>query len=179
MGGLLTRLSLGTAMVMAPPAPLVSACVEAVDQAMREQRSPHGRSAMPRAWLACGVTAVLVTNSRGWARLARARLGTSARAAVSWRCRHRQMPGDARVVARGRVILRPEGLTWGRLVIDESDPQRSQAATTRAHLDTRRDQARGGDGWGQRLVCLLVVTPDLSRPVGLSCAPPAPELSAW
>jgi hypothetical protein len=179
MVGLLTRLSLGPAMVIAQPAPLVSACVEAGDQAIREQRSPHGMSALPRAWLACCVTAVLVSNSLGWARLARASLGTSALAAVSWRCRHRQMPWDALVGARGRVILRHEGLTCGRLVIDESDHQRSKYATPLAHLDTRRDQARGGDVWGQRLVCLLVVTPDLTRPVGFSCDPPAPELSAW
>ena len=54
---------MGTAMVIAQPAPFVSACIDAVDQAIREQ-SPHdGMSAMPRAWLAFCVTAVLVTNS--------------------------------------------------------------------------------------------------------------------
>jgi hypothetical protein len=32
--------------------------------------------------------------------------------------------------------------------------------------------------WGHSLVCLRGVTPDLTRPVGLTCAQPAPEVSA-
>jgi hypothetical protein len=73
--GPLTRLPRGTARVRAQPAPVVSAFVDAVDRASREQSPHHGMSAMPRAGLACWVTAVLVTHSRGWARVARASLG--------------------------------------------------------------------------------------------------------
>ena len=50
-------------MVIAQPAPFVSAFVDAVDQAIRKQSPHHGMSAMQRAWLAFCVTAVLVTNS--------------------------------------------------------------------------------------------------------------------
>jgi hypothetical protein len=177
--GSLTRRSLGTAMVMAKPAPCVRALGDAVDQAMRAPSPRHALSARPRAWLACRVTAVLVTHTIGWARWARARLGRSARAAWSWRCRQRQRPGDARGVARVRVSLRPSGLTWGRLVIDASDHQRSKSATTRAQLDQLHEKARGGDVWGPRLGCLLGGTPALPRPVGFPFAPPAPALRAW
>jgi hypothetical protein len=65
-----------TAMVIVKPAPWVSAFVDAVDHAIREHHPSPGMSAMPRAWLAFCVTAVLVTNSIGWARFARASLGT-------------------------------------------------------------------------------------------------------
>ena len=64
----LIRLPMGTAMVIAQPAPFVSAFIDAVDQAIREQSPSHGMSAMQRAWLAFCVTAVLVTNSICWAR---------------------------------------------------------------------------------------------------------------
>jgi hypothetical protein len=132
---------MGTAMVIAQPAPLMSAFVDAVDQAIREQ-SPHdGMSAMPRAWLACGVTAVLVTHAMGWARVARASLETSSLAALSWWFRHRQMPWDALLVASVRVILRHDGLTWGSLVIDESDNKGSTSATKRAAAMS------GGNAW--------------------------------
>ena len=175
----LTRLFMEIAMVIGTPAPCVSAVVDAVDEAIREQHPSDGMSTMPRAWLACCVTAVLITHSIGWARLARARLGTSALAALSWMFRHRQIPWELLLVASGRVILRQYGMTSGRLVIDDTDNQRSPSAKTRAHLYTRRDQERGGYSWGQRLVLLVLVTPKISIPVGVVFSQPAPELSPW
>jgi hypothetical protein len=166
-------------MVIAQPAPFVRAFVDAVDQAIREQSPHHGMSAMQRAWLACCVTAVLVTNSSCWARVARASLGTYALAALSWMFRHRTLPWDALWVASVRVLLRHDGLTCGSLVIDDSDNKRSKSAKTLAHRYKLRDQDRGGYGWGQSLVLLLVVTPELTLPVGFTFYQPAPELSAW
>jgi hypothetical protein len=166
-------------MVIGQPAPGVCAVVDTVDEAMREQRPSHGRSTMPRAWLALCVTAVLVTTSMGWARVARTSLGTSALAALSWRFRHRKIPWDERLGARVRVILRHAGLTCGSLVIDETDHQRCTSANTRAHLDQRRDQASGGSVWGPSRRLLLVVTPTITLPVGLTFYQPAPALRAW
>jgi hypothetical protein len=170
---------MGIAMRSGTPAPFVSALVEAVDETIRAHRPSHGMSPRPRAWLAFGVTAVLVTNSRCWARCARASLGTDALAALSWRCRHRTMPWDARLVASVRVILRPYRLTCGRLVLDDPDTKRSQSAHTLAPLDKRREQESGGYSWGQRRLFRLVVTPAITLPVGFTVYQPAPELSAW
>jgi hypothetical protein len=175
----LTRLSRGTARVMAQPAPLMSAFIDAVDQAIREQRPHDGMSAMQRAWLAFCVTAVLVTNSMCWARFACASLETYSLAALSWMFRHRKIPWDALLVASVRVILRHDGLTCGSLVIDDRDHKRSKSAKTLAHLYKLRDKESGGYVWGQSLVFLLVVTPDLTLPVGFAFYQPAPELSAW
>jgi hypothetical protein len=61
---------------MGTPAPVVSAVVDAVDHTSRAPRPRHGMSTRPRAGLAVGGTAVLVTNAMGWARVARASLGT-------------------------------------------------------------------------------------------------------
>jgi hypothetical protein len=166
-------------MVIVKPAPFVSAFVDAVDQAIREHQPSHGMSAMQRAWLAFCVTAVLVTNSICWARFARASLGTSSLAALSWMCRHRKMPWDDLLVASVRVLLRHDGLTCGSLVIDDRANKRSKSATTLAHLYKLRAKDSGGYVWGQSLVFLLVVTPDLTLPVGVTFYQPAPELRAW
>jgi hypothetical protein len=175
----LTRLAMGIAMLMGTPAPFVSAGVDAVDETLREPSPSHGMSTMPRAWLAFGVTAVLVTTSMGWARLARARLGTDALAALSWLLRHSKRPWDELLVARVRVILRHDGLTCGSLGIDDTATKRSQSAHTLAHLYNLRAKESGGYIWGQSLLLLLVVTPAITLPVGLTFSPPAPELSAW
>ena len=91
----LPRLCMAIARLMGTPAPCVSAVVDAVDAAMREPHPRDGMSAMPRAWLACCGTAVLITNAMGWARCARARLGTYALAVLSGMFRHRKMPGSS------------------------------------------------------------------------------------
>jgi hypothetical protein len=166
-------------MILGKPAPFVSACIDAVDDAIRAYQPHHGMSAMQRTWLAFCVTAVVVTNSMCWARFARASLGTYALAALSWMFRHRQIPGDELLAASVRVILHPHGITSGSLLIDDTDNPRSQAAHTLAYLYKLRDKERGGSLWGQSLVFLVLVTPKISIPVGVTFYQPAPELSAW
>jgi hypothetical protein len=170
---------LGTPMRMRKPAPFVRAFSAVVDEAIREQSPSHGLSAMQRTWLACCLTAVRVPNSMCWARFARASLGTDALAALSWMFRHRKMPWDELLVASVRVILRHDGITSGRLVLDDTDHPRSKSAKALAHLYTRRDKERGGSLWGPSRVCLWFVTPKISIPVGVAFYQPAPELSAW
>lgn len=166
-------------MVIGKPAPFVRTFVAAVDDAIRAYHPSHTMSATQRAWLAFCVTAVLVTNSICWARFERASLGTYSLAALSWMFRHSKIPWDALLVASVRVILRYYGLTCGSLVIDDSANKRSKSAKTLAYLFKLRDKESGGYVWGQSLVFLLVVTPDITLPVGFSCYQPAPELSAW
>ena len=171
--------SLEIPMIIGKPAPFVSACIAAVDEAMRAQSPHHGLSATPRTWLAFCVTAVLVTNSICWARFERAGLGTYALAALSWMFRHRTIPWEERLVASVRVMRRHDGITSGRLVLDDTDNPRAKSAHALAHLDKCRDKERGGYLWGHRLVFLVLVTPTISIPVGLAFYQPAPALSAW
>jgi hypothetical protein len=170
---------LGIPMLIGKPAPFVSAFIDAVDAAIRAQSPSHRLSAMQRTWLACCVTAVLVTNSICWARFERASFGTYTLAALSWMFRHSKIPWDALLVASVRVSLRHYGLTSGSLVVDDTDNQRSKAAQTLAYLYKLRDKESGGYIWGQSLVFLVLVTPKISIPVGFAFSQPAPELSAW
>ena len=153
-------------MLIGKPAPFVSAFVAAVDEAIRTHQPNCGLSAIQRTWLAFCVTAVLVTNSICWARFARASLGTYSLAALSWMFRHSKMPWDHLLVASVRVLFRHHGLTSGSLVIDDTDTPRSKSAKALAYLSTLRDKDSGGYLWGQSLVLLLLVPPQLSLPVG-------------
>jgi hypothetical protein len=170
---------MGTARVIGKPAPFVRAFVDAIDEVIREHSPGQGLSAIQRAWLAFGLTAILVTNSICWARFERTRLGTSSLAALSWLFRHAKIPWEQLFMASVRMLLRHYGLTSGSLVIDDPDHQRSTAAKTIAHVYKLRDQESGGYIWGQRLVFLLLVTPTISIPLGFAFYQPAPELSAW
>src|SRR5215470_18551133 len=108
--------SIGTTMVIGKPAPFVSAFVEAIDAAIRAHNPRQGLSSLQRAWLACCLTAILVTNSVCWARFARASLGTYSLAALSWMFRHAKIPWEELLVASVRVVLRSYGITAGTLV---------------------------------------------------------------
>ncbi len=166
-------------MILGKPAPFVRAFVDAVDDAIREHHPSHAMSATQRTWLAFCVTAVLVTNSICWARFERASLGTYALAALSWMFRHSKIPWDKLLVASVRVLLRHHGLTSGNLVIDDTDHPRSKSAKALAYLYKLRAKESGGYLWGQSLVFLVLVTPQISLPVGFVFSQPAPELSAW
>src|SRR5882724_621836 len=166
-------------MVIGKPAPFVSAFVDAVDAAIRVHQPHHAMAVTQRTWLAFCLTAVLVTNSLGWARFARASLGTYALAALSWMFRHRKLPWAQLLVASVWVILRHHGITWGTLVIDDTDNPRSKSAKALAYLYKLRDKESGGYLWGKSLVFLVLVTPKISIPVGVVFYQPAPALSAW
>jgi hypothetical protein len=131
-------------MVIGKPAPFVSAFVDAVDAVIRAHQPNHAMAVTQRTWWAFCLTAVLVTNSIGWARFERARLGTYAMAALSWMFRHRQIPWEHLLVARVRVILRHHGMTAGSLVIDDTDNPRSKSAKALAYRYKLRDNDRGG-----------------------------------
>jgi len=165
--------------ILAKPAPFVSAFIEAVDEAIRQDHPTSGMSAMQRSWLAFCLTATLVTHSICWARFERASLGTYSMSALSWMFRHSKLPWDQLLVASVRVILRYHGITSGSLVIDDTDNSRSKAAKKLAYLYKLRDKESGGYIWGQSLVFLLLVTPKISIPVGFVFYQPDPELSAW
>src|SRR5438128_4324894 len=152
-------------MILGKPAPFVRAFVDAVDDAIRAHHPSHAMSATQRTWLAFCVTAVRVTNSICWARFERASLGTYALAALSWMFRHSKMPWDQLLVASVRVLLRHHGLTWGTLVIDDTDNPRSKSAKALADLYKLRDKESGGYLWSQSLVFLILVTPRISIPV--------------
>jgi SRSO17 transposase len=166
-------------MIIGKPLPFISAFVDAVDEAIGEHRPAQGLSAIQRTWLAFCLTATLVTHSICWARFERASLGTYSMAALSWMFRHSKIPWDHLLVMSVRVILRHYGLSEGSLVIDDTDNQRSKSAKTLAHLYKLRDKESGGYVWGQSLIFLVLVTPQITLPVGFAFYQPAPELSAW
>src|SRR5687768_15724927 len=166
-------------MILAKPAPFVSAFIDAVDEAIRQDHPNSGMSATQRLWLAFCITATLITHSICWARFERASLGTYSMAALSWMFRHSKIPWDHLLVASVRVILSYHGITSGSLVIDDTDNPRSKSAKKLAYLYKLRHKESGGYVWSQSLVFLLWVTPKISIPVGFVFYQPDPELSAW
>jgi hypothetical protein len=170
---------LGKSMIIDQPLPFVRAFVDTVDESIRQLSQAQGMSAIQRTWLAFCLTAILVTNSICWAQFERASLGAYSLAALSWMFRHGKIPWESLLVMSVRVILRHYGLNQGSLVIDDTNNKRSKSAKTLAHLYKLRDQESGGYVWGQSLLFLVLVTPEITLPVGFAFYQPDPNLSQW
>ena len=68
-------------MCITTPRLFVKAFVDELNHSLAKDRRGQGRSRRHSGWLACCLTGMLVTNSVGGAKCARARLGTYSRAA--------------------------------------------------------------------------------------------------
>jgi hypothetical protein len=166
--------------LISQPLPFVKAFVEAIDEAIRAHHpfSP-GLSTIQRSWLGLCLMGILVTNSVCWARFERASLGRYSLAALSWMFRHAKLPWALLLQKSVQVVLRSHGITWGSLVVDDADKERSKSTHRLAHVHKLKDKASGGFLMGQTLVFLLLVTERVTVPVGFAFYMPDPALSAW
>jgi hypothetical protein len=166
--------------LISQPLPFVKAFVEAIDEAIRAHHpfSP-GLTTIQRSWLGLCLMGVLVTNSVCWARFERASLGRYSLAALSWMFRHAKLPWELLLQKSVQVVLRSHGITWGSLVVDDADKERSKRTHRLAHVHKLKDKASGGFVMGQTLVFLLLVTERITVPVGFVFYMPDPALSAW
>ena len=78
-----------------------------------------------------------------------------------------------------RVILEEYGITYGTLVLDDSDKRRSKKTTRIAGVHKLKDKASGGFIMGQNIVLLLLVTGTVTVPVGVAFYQPDPVRSKW
>lgn len=123
--------------------------------------------------------AIMMTNSVCWARFERASLGGYSLAALSWMFRHTKLAWVVLLQMSVRVILLRYGIRQGMLVIDDSDKRRSKVTRKIAPVHKLKDKASGGFIMGQNLVFLLLVTEQVTVPVGFAFYQPDPARTAW
>jgi hypothetical protein len=93
--------------------------------------------------------------------------------------RHARIPWDILLAASVMVIVRRHGITEGCLAIDETDKKRSKSAKFIHKLHKIKDKASGGYINGQKLVFLVLISGNVTIPVGFDFYMPDPELKAW
>ncbi len=78
-----------------------------------------------------------------------------------------------------KVIMLRYGIKEGCLAIDDSHKKRSKTTTMISNVHKIKDKTSGGYIMGQSLVFVVLITPQITIPVGFSFYMPDPELSAW
>ena len=77
------------------------------------------------------------------------------------------------------VVLRQYAITQGSLVVDDSDKKRCNVTKRLFKAHQLKDKPSGGSSNGHTRVLLLLVTPQVTMPVGCAFYRPDPTLTAW
>lgn len=159
--------------------PFVREFVDEIDQALRQIEPTAGLSRIQKKWLAFCLLAILVTNSVCWKRFERASLGAHSAKSLSWMFRRTKGFWAFVLRASVQVIIARYGITHGVIVVDDSEKKRAKQTKLIYHAHKMKDKKSGGFINGQSLVLVLLVTPQVTFPVGIEFYMPDPALTAW
>lgn len=157
-----------------------------VEQFIKELNDSIGREVpefrltlIQQYWLSFCLSGILVTNSVCWARFERASLGNYTVSALSWMFCKSVIAWESLFLFSVKLVLSSYGITQGTLVIDDSDKKRSKN-TTRIFFNYKvYDKSTDGYFNGQTIVFLLLITPEVTVPVGFAFYRPDPQLALW
>lgn len=166
-------------MIMGEPLPFVQEYIEDLNRVLEEVKPGQGLSSRQRKWLKFCVMGIIVTNSVCWAKFARAGLGEYSGAALSWVFRQAKIPWESLLYLSVRIIVRKYGIRSGVLVGDDSDRMRSKATKRIFGVHKLKDKKSGGYVMGQCIVLLLLVTEQVTIPVGFSFYRPDVDWQVW
>jgi hypothetical protein len=93
--------------------------------------------------------------------------------------RNSKIPWDLLLQISVAVILKRYGITEGNIGIADTDKKRSKSTTKIHQVHKIKDKSSGGYVMGQSIVFLVLITKQITIPVGFSFHIPAPVLSAW
>jgi hypothetical protein len=159
--------------------PFVAGYIDAVNEGIKKLGNPSGLSRIQCAWLRFVLLAMLLTNSLCWARFERSGLGAYSAKALSWLFVRAKIAWEIILCASVCHIIDKYGIRRGRLVIDDTDNERSKTTTQIAKTHKIKDKRTGGYFNGQNIVFLLLVSKELTIPLSFRFFEPDPALRAW
>jgi hypothetical protein len=159
--------------------PFIKEFVEEIDEKLREYKEGRGLSEIQKKWLSFCIMAIAITNSINWAKFERVSLKKYSYQALSWMFRHSKIDWENLLRTSVKVILRKYGIKKGFLVADDTDKARSKVTKRIPDVYKMRDKRSSGYIMGQTIVILLLVTEEITLPVGFSFYRPDPKLKAW
>jgi hypothetical protein len=138
-----------------------------------------GLSRLQCVWLRFVLLGMLLTNSLCWSRFARFGLGEYSAPALGWLFRRAKIMWEVLLSSSVSHIINKYGIRSGKLVVDDTDNERSKSTTKIAKVHKIKDKRTGGYCNGQNIVFLVLVSKELTIPVGFKFFEPDPELRKW
>ncbi len=165
-------------MIPSTPLPHVIEYVEALNETLRE-KGHKPLSKIQGGFLCFVLMGMLLTQSLCWARLERASGGRHQDGALSKMFYHGLKCWEHLLTASALIVIRRFKITSGVLVVDDSDRGRSKNTTRIWGTHKAVLKGTGGFHHAQNIVLLVLVTPEITIPVGAQFYRPDPVLREW
>jgi hypothetical protein len=160
--------------------PFIREYVEALDKAIKtKDPGSDGLTRLQKVWLSFIILGTLITNSVCWAKCERFSLGQYSIKQISWFFRRSRIVWDLLLAASVLQIVEAYGIKEGVLAIDDTDRERSKNTTQISQVHKIKSKKTSGYFNGQNLVILVLVSGEVTIPVGFRFYEPDPERSAW
>jgi hypothetical protein len=166
-------------MIIGEGLPFIQDYVASLNQVIKEHAPEHELTKIQRYWLSFVILGLLITNTLCWAKFERFSCGYYGTSALCWMFKKAKVAWDLLLCASVIKIVETYRIKTGVLVIDDTDSERSRNTTKIAKVHKIKDKKSGGFFNGQNIIFLLLVTEQLSIPVGFSFYEPDPAISAW
>ncbi len=166
-------------MIIGEGLPFIRDYVTALNEAIKAHAPERELTRTQRYWLSFVILGLLITNTLCWAKFQRFGGGQYTTAALCWMFRKAKVAWDLLLYSSVVKIIECYGIKSGVLVIDDTDLERSKNTTQIAKVHKIRDKKHAGFFNGQNIVFLLLVSENLSIPVGFCFYEPDPAISAW
>ncbi len=165
-------------MIPQTPLPHIREYVSDLNAALGEQgHKPLSR--IQSEFLMFVLLGMLLTQSLCWARLERASGGRYQDGTLSKMFYHGLKCWDYLLTASALIVMRRFNITSGVLVVDDTDRGRSKNTTRIWGTHKTVLKGTGGFHQAQNIVLLMLITPEITIPVGAQFYRPDPVLREW
>lgn len=166
-------------MLIGESLPFIRDYIAAINEAIKEKAAENQLTRLQCYWLSFVILGLLVTNSLCWARYERFSVGRFTLEQISWMFRKAKIVWELLLQASTLHIIKMYNIKGGILAIDDTDKERSKNTTQIAKAHKIKDKKSGGYFNGQNIVFLLLISKNITIPVGFCFYEPDPKQTAW
>jgi hypothetical protein len=166
-------------MIIGSSLPFISEYISAVNESIKKLNPDKNLSRLQCCWLSFVILGLIVTNSLCWARYERFSIGKLKVGQISWMFRKAKIAWELLLQASTLHLIKAYNIKEGVLAIDDTDKERSKNTTQIAKVHKIKDKKTGGYFNGQNLVFLVLISRNITIPVGFCFYEPDPKQSAW
>jgi hypothetical protein len=159
--------------------PFIKEYVSSLNIIIKEKLGGKELSKIQSWWLQFVILGILVTNSFCWSRFERFSVDEYQKSALCWVFRKASIAWELLLQASILYIIQSYGIKFGTLVIDDTDIERSKNVTQIGGAHKIKDKKTGGYFLGQNIVFIILVTNEITIPVGFKFYTPDPVMTAW
>jgi hypothetical protein len=161
------------------PLSVVTTFIDDLNKALQSLKSSARLTLTQKAWLAIVLMGIVTTGMLNWAAFERRSLGAYSQSRLRWMFGWAKINWELLLFSSVLHILQTYDITHGTLVVDDTDKRRSKKTSCIPNAHKIKDKKTGGYFNGQELIFLVLVSDDVTFPVGFCFYTPDPAIKEW